>query len=339
MQILDRNPNISDRELLRLVPEAKSQDRIAEGKLYYYGKLEGYTDEQMRPKLKTLFPQAQAAAPKQAPAPAPAPAPAQQAPAPIITPVDFGGAEQRILNEISQGDQEIKGLLGEYKRQAAAAKAADMATIRGDLGRAPREVLDIVQQKIDPKMFKNDISVSDREVEEFKTSGNQRELLDYIAKQRPEKAKQIHADVYLMDAQQRAMQGNEKVKANVEKILQGELAYDVKNGGRVLKPEGFFESLASGWQGRKQQMNDYDFITSAKEADIISEMERRRDDYDPDDPVPVPEGAMGMIAQMMGSEAKPMAASTVAGIVTNAIPVIGQGASPFIVAAVNGEEY
>lgn len=163
----------------------------------------------------------------------------------------------------------------------------------------------------------------------------QRGLLQKVAEQKPDKAGDIKASVYILDANERGR--NEKMLANYDRLKKGEYDYNAAVGGQVKKPEGFFDSILTGFGARTQQMQDYDFINDNDKQTVIDQMELERDSQDPDDPVPVSRG-VNELAQMLGMEGIAMAKGGGAAAVTSMIPG-GEVAAPFVSAAVTAPEY
>jgi ADP-Ribosyltransferase in polyvalent proteins len=184
------------------------------------------------------------------------------------------------------------------------------------------------------------VSTTDVEAEKAKaiTDPSQyRKILKRAAKTDPT----VAVNAYIADAEARVSEKPEiasKVLQNADKIASGELNYNVSQGV-VQKPEGTFMSLYRGLQERNKQVDDYDFLTKTlNDAAIISQLEDDRSRFDPDEPMPTPEGTLAEFGQMLGMEGVPIVKGAVAGVGTALIPG-AQAAAPYIAAFAVSPEY
>jgi hypothetical protein len=197
------------------------------------------------------------------------------------------------------------------------------------------------QMSLEPETKVQDIPVSKEEVAQSKAeiqSDEQqaRHFLKQVAIKKPEKAKDIQSSLYMLDAAERLKQNPEagnKVHENLGKLENGELEYDPTTG-KLIRREGFFDSLVTGVKSRTEQINDYDSFQQPKEK-VIEMMEKRLQNYDPDEPVPMPTGS-GEIGQMTGMEWKSLLAG---GAVGATVGRIAPQAAPFVTAALTAPEY
>lgn len=165
-----------------------------------------------------------------------------------------------------------------------------------------------------------------------------RHVVDVIAKNNPDKANQIKADMYLMDSKNRPEKST-MILHNANAIANGNgLDYDIKQG--VLKgQEGFFQSLGQGFSERNRMMNDYGFYTSETPDKIINKLEGQRASYDPDLPVNMPYGIGGHLGQAIGQNGIATAKASLAGSASSLIPVVGEIASPWVASAAVSPEF
>lgn len=145
---------------------------------------------------------------------------------------------------------------------------------------------------------------------------------------------------YLVDAQERVVNNPNKeadIISNADKIARGELTYNIKRGV-LQQPQGALESAIRGFRERQKQLDDYEFMSQADDAKLLERLEKDMATFDPDKPVPVPDGASAQFAEMFGMEGIPMLKSSGAAIATGLIPG-AQGAAPFVAAAASSPEY
>jgi hypothetical protein len=165
-----------------------------------------------------------------------------------------------------------------------------------------------------------------------------RAVLEEIYKHDPAKKKDIQKSVYVVDAARNAEQDEngatryEKINRNAKEIENGRLVYDVKNQ-RLIRPEGVLESGITGWKQKTQLQDDYSFFNNKPDEEVIAELERRRTEYDPDDPIPVPKNKVSELTQMAGS--MPLK-SIVAGGLT---AVVAPEAAPFVAGGVGAVDF
>jgi hypothetical protein len=180
-----------------------------------------------------------------------------------------------------------------------------------------------------------EISIKKQEV--IQDPAKSKDILRRAAK----KDSDVLKSAYLIDSEDRIAKDPTRanlVIENAEKIARGELTYDI-NKGRLQKPEGILISAVRGNQERNRQLDDFKFFTETLNRDaIISQLEADMKDFDPDRPVPVPEGASAQFSNMLGSEGIAIAKSAGAGVLTSLIPG-AQAAAPFVAAFAASPEY
>lgn len=167
--------------------------------------------------------------------------------------------------------------------------------------------------------------VKPEEIEEYKAGMNEnvgmlRTALDQkvkdLTKSDPVKANQLKSDIYRLDAQERA-DNESKIAKNVEKLKNGDLEYDSKRGV-LLKPEGFFGSLVTGFKQKNQLFKDYEFYKNTdNEAAIIKDLNDKLKAQDPDEAQVVPDGNVGEAGALLGgTPIKPVVGGVAAGAFT-----------------------
>lgn len=171
-----------------------------------------------------------------------------------------------------------------------------------------------------------------------------RGFLSHVIAQKPDKANVLKSALYVNDAIQRAQDEGKatKVLQNAQGIEKGQLDYS-PTSGLLTKPEDVWQSIASGAKQKTQAFKDYNLFSNATPQQAIDELEKRRKDYDPDEPVAAPSGFLASTAQGLASQPiRGMLAGKVVGGATALIP----GAEPlapavdkFVAAAQSGDDF
>lgn len=172
-----------------------------------------------------------------------------------------------------------------------------------------------------------------------------RSFLNHVATEKPDKAASIKNALYAADASDRATQNPEKtakVLKNIHDLETGKLDYSIA-GGHLLKPEDPWESISTGIKNKNQSFADYDLFNNASPDKAISELEKRRTEYDPDQPTPIAKSLIGELTGGMASQPiRGMIAGKVAGTVTTLIPG-AEGFAPavdkFVAMAQSGDDF
>lgn len=181
-----------------------------------------------------------------------------------------------------------------------------------------------------------------------------RAFLQHVTQAKPDKAKPIQAALYVNDAMTRLSKDADggdknpaadpkvnKVLENAKKIDKGQLDYGVQ-GGILTKPEGAWESIATGLQQKNKAFTDYALFSNATPEQAIQELEKRRTEHDPDEPVPVPKGfAAQLTGGMAGQPIKGLIAGKLAGGITTMAggPEAAPAVDKFISAAVSSNDF
>ena len=263
----------------------------------------------------------------------------------------YNSAKDVLHAELTQNNDIIPGLIKKQKEQSGQQYRLSQ------LGLAPQsdQPLTAVQQtekRLQPDMPEA-IQVSDEEVQDYATLAQKdisagRAFLQHVAQQKPERAKQIQQATYLHDAMQRlgddpnAEQKMGKILLNAKKIDKGDLHYSVQSG-MLTKPEDAWESISTGLKEKNKAFSDYDVFRNATPQQAIQELEKRRSDHDPDEPISVPQGMLAGFAEgMAGQPIKGLLAGKIAGAGTAIIPGGGEFAptiDKFVSAAVSSNDF
>ena len=246
---------------------------------------------------------------------------------------DIEAAKKKVRSTIETGDQTFARLIREDRLSAFDQELSRTPSLDGFVNpaaqTAKRETL--MRSIVTPE------EVMSKKQQAFADDKLAREVIKRNAKKDPELAK----SAYLIDAEQRAAQDPTKtatILQNADRIASGELTYDVKKG-ILQKPEGVFNSAINGLKERNRQLEDYDFLANTLNDDaIISQLESDRRSFDPDSPIPVPEGTVAQFGQMIGSEGIAITKGAAAAVVTGAIPG-AQAAIPYVAAFASTPEY
>lgn len=180
-------------------------------------------------------------------------------------------SKERVNAHLLDIDNSITNLIHDRK------KDIQSRIVSEQLGINPSELGPINPQakELESKMRK-DIPVSPEEVQSFKERmstdlGTTRMALNQKAKdlsaKDPIASKQLKADVYRLDRQNDPT-SDKKITENIDKINNGEYDYDI-NSGQLVKPQGFFGSLMTGYKEKVQAFKDADVYGSGdKKAKI-----------------------------------------------------------------------
>lgn len=175
-----------------------------------------------------------------------------------------------------------------------------------------------------------------------------RGFLQHISTEKPEKKKAIQAAMYTTDAANRISQEPDgeqktgKILDNVHQIEKGNLTYNPQTGS-LQKPENVWESIGTGLKAKNKAFDDYHLFNNASPGEAIGELEKRRKEFDPDEPIPVPAGLAGELSGGLASQPiKGLIAGKLAGAGTALIPG-AEGYAPvadkFISAAVSSNDF
>lgn len=169
-------------------------------------------------------------------------------------------------------------------------------------------------------------------------TGAARRLLERTMTKRPEKAKEIQKNLYLvdvhntLDASQESLNRIAKIEKNASKIEKGIYKYDVRTG-TLAQPVGMVGSFMEGWKQKENLYDAYDFLQgNDDDAAIASWLDDRKKKFDPDEAVVVPKHKVAEITQGLGTT--PVKTIGAAGLGSLAGPVAGAVAG----AAVGGVE-
>lgn len=221
----------------------------------------------------------------------------------------------RVKAHIGDIDHSIRNLLYNHKKELQGRVKSQQLAIN------PTEAapINFQAQQLEQKERK-DVHVSPYEVEGFKIGMNENPVLlrrgleqkvKDLSKSKPAEANALKADIYRLDRQNNPDK-EPKISKNIDKINSGEYDYDVLNG-RLVKREGFFPSLVTGWKQKSNAFNDYDVYRGGDEKEILKLINKRLKD-DPDEAVSVPDGMSGEAGVILGGQPlKPIVAGGIAG--------------------------
>jgi hypothetical protein len=197
---------------------------------------------------------------------------------------------------------------------------------------------------IEPGVKPQDLPVTKEELalKRSEIESNEAQARQHIAdtaKYKPEKKAEIEKAAYLADKATEIEQTPDsprvnKFLVNAAKIGKG-YAYDVKTG-RLIRPEGFLDSIITGIKERTKQIGGYNDVKNMTDEQAAAYFDRKKSAIDPDEAVPVPTGA-GEIGQMTGQEWAPLLKGAGAAIVSTFAG--NPEAAPFVNAAINAPEY
>lgn len=225
-------------------------------------------------------------------------------------------ATDRVKNHLQNIDQSVHNIIYDYKKDMTGRiKSQELAINK------PFEAAPVNQQAADLEhKLRQDVPVNPEEVEQFKSEMNNNPLMlrqalgqrvKDLTKTDPSAANQLKSDVYRLDRQNNP-EKETKISKNIEKLNSGDLDYDVKHG-LLVKPEGFFSSLVTGYKQKVDAYNDYDVYKTGDEAAILKLLNKKIN-QDPDEAMVVPSGAGGEAGAMLGGQPiKPIVGGAIAG--------------------------
>jgi broad specificity phosphatase PhoE len=254
-----------------------------------------------------------------------------------------GESTQKVINHLSDIDESVASVIRDQKHKN---ELNAMANANVPIQDATANVA--LKQYIRNTLPDKGIDVSNDEVQSFKNQmqGNEplaraalNKKVKILQQKDPERAKDLSFDLYNLDAKNR----NSKEKlSNLEKIKNGEFVYDPENK-IVKKPEGFWESLVSSRKDLNKLFDDYDYYSSNDKPTILNKLENDYKNYNPDKPVPTPDGYLGHIGAFLGGNPiKGIAAGAVAGGLTGVItdnPAAAAAASKTAMAGVSAVDF
>lgn len=225
---------------------------------------------------------------------------------------NVGKAQQKIFNELTTNDDVLERTIRQerYDIEARARLDAQAAGARSDMPSVQNPQL-AFDQRLPQQVRPEDIPVTPEDIEKEKIVITQnpakaRNLLESVAKYKPEKANEIQASIYQLDIAG-ALQDDPNAQARLNKVLnnahkleKGELVYDWRMG-RLFKPENVVQSAITGWKNKTKSFEDYDFFKRTQNnAAIAMQLDADRTDVDPDEPLPVPAGKLSELSGMAG---------------------------------------
>jgi len=243
-------------------------------------------------------------------------------------------ASQRVQNHLGDIDNSIHNLIYDKKKDVKG------RLVSQQLGLNPSESgpINPQAQQLESKL-RQDIPVAPQEVEEFKVGMNENPVMlrqglaqkaKDLTKVNPTEASKLKGDIYRLDRQANP-EKEQNISQNIDKINSGEYDYDIVNG-RLIKPLGFFGSVANAFKEKGKAYDDYDVYQSGDEKKIMDRIRQRLND-DPDKATPIPIGELGEAGAMLGGQPlKPLIGGAIAGVFTE-----GLGA-PAAAAAISAPE-
>jgi len=238
-------------------------------------------------------------------------------------------ASDRVNAHIQDIDRNIGNLIYNNKKDIEGRSKSIL------LGGNPKEGMPVSPQvaEIESKL-RPQTTVTNDEIQQFKaemaenpgmvrTAINQR--VKDLSKTNPSEANRLKADIYRLDRQDNPDKEN-KISKNVDKIIKGDVDYDPLRGV-LYTPHGFLGSLALGFRQKNELFKDYELYTKTdNESAIISELNSKIKEQDPDTPIDVPVGTSGEAGAMIGGQPiKPIVGGAIANYLGT--PIAGAAAA------------
>lgn len=249
------------------------------------------------------------------------------------------------------GNSDLIPSLIKNQKQKNAQLAGTAAFAQRPASDAPLTKVQQLDVSLQPKPQEQD--ASDQEIQDYDQNIQQnqdagRAFLQHVVQSKPDKAKSIQEATYLHDAMDRlskdpnAGQKGNKVLQNAHEISKGNLHYNMQ-GGVLIKPEDTWDAIKSGLQQKNKAFTDYDLFNKSTPDQAITELEKRRSEHDPDEPIPVPKGFMAELGGgIAGQPIRGLVAGKVAGGITLAIPGAEEFApavDKFVAMAQSGDDF
>lgn len=109
----------------------------------------------------------------------------------------------------------------------------------------------------------------------------------------------INKAAYIADANTR-QHSDAVVQHYADQLGSGALEYDIQNK-QLVRPENSIASVFRGMKEHSDALNDYDYVTSHNDDDVIKFLDAKNEKIDPDKPVYKSTSTMGSIGNMVGS--------------------------------------
>lgn len=256
-------------------------------------------------------------------------------------------AVETLHGELTSNNDIIRGVIQKQKSQAQASQnLTDLAgrPLSDQPLTRPQQMADALQPKEQiPAVSPDEVNAFSQQLQTDPEAG--KGFLAQVAKAKPDKAPVIQEAMYVNDAQNRAQQDptkSAKIIQNAQKIAKGQLVYGIQNGA-LQKPEDTWESIGTGIRAKSKAFDDYDYFSNATPQDAAAELEKRRQSFDPDEPVPVPKGFIPELASGMASQPfRGMIIGKGAGAIMAATPGAEEFApavNKMVTAAVSGDDF
>lgn len=244
------------------------------------------------------------------------------------------------LNKELAGNKDVKISMIKQRRFDEAARNVELSKSDMPKTQPQIDVERLMPQAIKPQdlpVTDDDLIKEDQDVQADR--GKAVRLLEETMKTRPERAKEIQKNVYLVDAYNSLNKTEKpedripKIEANAKRIEKGEVVYDPRSE-HLVRPLGMIGSAVEGWKQKSQLFADYDLLKSGDDASVAAELEKRRTKFDPDEPIALPKGKLAEAMQMLGgTPIKPIAGGALASFFGT--PLAGATAG----AAIGGMEF
>jgi len=187
----------------------------------------------------------------------------------------------KAINKITE-DQFYKNI---YQQQSVGAQGRDATKLAQLL---PIRMAD--QAENDRKDFANQMQSDPSLI---------RPVLSQAKRQNPTDAPKINQAMYVADASKRTHSAA-TVKYYADQLASGKMDYDI-NSKQLVKPVGAFDAIFHGLKNHSDAINEYDFLTSHSDDDIIKHLDEKSAAYDPDKPIYKAKGAISSTGEMLGS--------------------------------------
>lgn len=213
-------------------------------------------------------------------------------------------ANKRLTQELaSEGIPAVKKFLEKQRKDAAFQAANNVVTSRGgDMGYMQSHIDNmrnaIAKENLQLMPEVNEMTANAAMQQLSQTPQGQRTILKAYVDANPTKAKEVEANQYAVDANNRE-NDPVKVMSNIDRIKSGELVYDVQNG-ILKKPVSFVEGWKEAMKEGEKEIKGYEKFSQMSNKEAVAALDQLLD-RDADDYVVEVNGLGGWAGQTIGS--------------------------------------
>lgn len=212
-------------------------------------------------------------------------------------------ANKRLTQELaSEGIPAVKKFLEKQRKDAAFQAADNVVRSYGDMGYMQSHQNNmrnaIAKENLQLMPQVNEMTANAAMQQLSQTPEGQRTILKAYVDANPTKAKEVEANQYAVDANNRE-NDPVKVMSNIDRIKSGELVYDVQNG-ILKKPVSFVEGWSEAMKEGEKEIKGYEKFSQMSNKEAVAALDQLLA-RDADDYVVEVNGLGGWVGQTLGS--------------------------------------